>query len=163
MRTSRDRGGDWSKTRTVTKRRSYGWPELDARNRTVVATVQAPNGGLILARSGRAGKGWNSKVLKPPKGHNFSAADIVLLPEKKALLTYVTERIRKNRLVNTKVVSRRSPNDGQRWLSPKTVVGREKRLRMAPNLANNQKKVTVVLQSGALDGSPRNIFASRLR
>ena len=163
MRTSRDRGKDWSKTRTVTKRRSYGWPELDARDRTVVATVQAPNGGLIVARSGKAGRGWRTRMLKAPKGYGFSAADIVLLPEKKAMISYVVERIRKNRLVNTKVVSRRSPDDGRSWVAAKTVAGREKRLRMAPNLANNQKKVTLVVQSGSLDGSPRNVFASRLR
>ena len=102
-------------------------------------------------------------MLKAPKGYGFSAADIALLPQKKALISYVVERIRKNRLVNTKVVSRRSPDDGRSWVSAKTVAGREKRLRMAPNLANNQKKVTLVVQSGALDGSPRNVFVSRLR
>jgi hypothetical protein len=162
-RTSTDRGADWSKTRTLTKRRTYGWPELDARGRTVVATVQSPTGGLVLARSGRNGKGWQDRLLKAPRGFSFSAADITLLPNKKALLTHVTERVKRNRLLNTKVVSRRSPDDGRSWNKPKTVADRAQRLRMAPNVAANSTKVSIVVQAGPLDGSPRNLFVSRLR
>ena len=36
-------------------------------------------------------------------------------------------------------------------------------LRMAPNLAAHEDRVSLVVQSGQLDGRPRNIYASRLR
>ena len=163
VRTSLDRGKTWSPRRTITDRRSYGWPELDARGKTVVATVQSPGGGLIVARSGRNGRRWNDRLIKPPDGRSLSAADVSLLPDKKALITYVDERVRNRRLVSTKVISRRSPDDGRSWQAPQTVAARARLLRMAPNVAANGKRPVIVLQSGQLDGTPRNIFATRLR
>ncbi len=163
VRTSLDRGVTWSRRRTITERRSYGWPELDARGKTVVATVQSPTGGVIVARSGRNGRNWNDRLLKPAKGHSLSATDVTLLPNKKALITYVNERIKSNRLISTRVISRSSPDDGRSWKSPKVVVSSARMLRMAPNIAANSAKATIVLQSGQMDGTPRNIFATRLR
>jgi hypothetical protein len=163
VRSSANRGGKWSPRRTITDRRSYGWPELDARGKNVVATVQSPTGGVIVARSAKNGRNWRDRLLRAPKGHSFSAADVTLLPEKKALITYVDERIRKSRLVRTQVVSRRSPDAGGSWKSPKTLTSAAERLRMASNIAANGKNVAVVIQSGPLDGSPRNIYVSRLR
>jgi len=163
IRTSLDRGASWSPRRTVTDRRSYGWPELDARGKTVVATVQSPSGGVIVARSGKNGRNWRDRLLKAPAGHSYSAADVTLLPEGKALITYVDERIKKNRLTSTKVVSRRSPDDGASYKTPKVVVPTTQLLRMAANIAANGKRATIVLQSGQLDGSPRNILVTRLR
>ncbi|MEA2026772.1 MAG: hypothetical protein U9O18_08770, partial [Chloroflexota bacterium] len=61
------------------------------------------------------------------------------------------------------VVSRRSPDDGRSWRDPKVVVSAAQMLRMAPNIAANSGKATIVLQSGQMDGTPRNIFATRLR
>lgn|GEM_PF-2776993 len=163
VRTSIDRGRTWSPLRTITNKRSYGWPELDARGKTVVATVQSPTGGIITARSIRNGRKWDDKLRKAQDGFSFSAADITLLPEGRALMTYVKERIRNDRLISTKVVSRRSPDNGASFKAPKAVTADDKLLRMAPNIANNGKKATIVVQSGQLDGSPRNVFASRLR
>ncbi|HSM33546.1 MAG TPA: sialidase family protein [Anaerolineae bacterium] len=163
VRTSLDRGKTWSSRRTVSDRRNYGWPELDARGKSVIATVQSPTGGLIVARSGQNGRTWNDRLIKPARGHSLSAADVTLLPKGKALIVYVDERIKSRRLVSTKVVSRHSPDDGRTWRAPTTVAGRAQLLRMAPNVAANGAKVTIVLQSGQMDGSPRNIFAARLR
>jgi hypothetical protein len=162
-RTSTNRGGSWNKTRILTDRRSYGWPELDARNKTVMATVQSPSGGVIVARSLLNGRKWRDRLLKPARGHSFSAADVTLLPAGKAMMTYVDERIKNNKLVSTKVLSRRTPDDGASWKAPKGVAKAAKRLRMAPNIAANGKSPVIVLQSGPLDGLPRNIFVSRLR
>jgi hypothetical protein len=163
MRTSTDRGKSWGQTRTVTERRSYGWPELDARGRTVLATVQSPSGGLVVARSDKNGRKWTDQLLKPPEGHGYSAADVTLLPDKKAIITYVDEVIRNDLLTRTRVAVRRSPNDGGKWSKPRPVTSMEKKLRMAPNIAANGKKISIVFQSGQFDGSPRNIFATRLR
>ena len=163
MRTSTDRGKSWGQTRTVTERRSYGWPELDARGRTVLATVQSPSGGLVVARSDKNGRKWTDQVLKPPERHGYSAADVTLLPDKKAIITYVDEVIRNDLLTRTRVAVRRSPNDGVKWSKPRPVTSMEKKLRMAPNIAANGKKISIVFQSGQFDGSPRNIFATRLR
>ena len=58
VRSSSDRGKKWSPRRTITDRRSYGWPELDARGRTVIASVQSPTGGVIVSRSTKNGRNW---------------------------------------------------------------------------------------------------------
>ncbi len=163
VRTSLDRGNTWSPRRTITSRRSFGWPELDARGKTVVATVQSPTGGLIVARSGKNGRQWSDRLIRPPKGRSLSAADVSLLPSKKALITYVDERVKNRRLISTKVVSRRSFDDGRTWKAPETVAPRAPLLRMAPNVAATGKKPAIVLQSGQMDGSPRNIFVTRPR
>ena len=163
VRTALDRGKAWSPVRTITERDTFGWPELDARGKTVLATAQTLGGSIVVARSARNGRNWREQLLKPPSGRGFSGADVVLLPRKKAVLVYVNERIRKDRLVSTRLVSRRSKNDGASWQKPKAVTRDAKLLRMAPNVVANESRVTVVVQSGQLDGSPRNIYASRLR
>jgi hypothetical protein len=163
VRTSLDRGNSWSPARSITTRNTFGWPELDARGKTVVATVQATNGALIISRSERNGRNWREKVLAPPKGSIFSAADVAILPGRKAILTYVNERLKNGKLVSTRLVTRRSADDGKSWNRPKPVTQHARLLRMAPNVVANGRRVTVVVQSGQLDGSPRHIFASRLR
>ncbi len=163
VRTSLDRGGSWSPARSITTRDTFGWPELDARGKTVVATVQTTSGGLIVARSEKNGRNWREKVLAPPKGHIFSAADVALLPKKKAVLTYVKERLKNGKLRSTRLVTRRSPDDGKSWNQPKPVTKDANLLRMAPNVVANGGRVAVVVQSGQMDGSPRNIYASRRR
>jgi hypothetical protein len=163
VRTSLDRGQAWSPARTITERDSFGWPELDARGKTVVATVQATGGGLIVARSAKNGRNWRESVLKPSPGHSLSAADVALLPRGKAMITYVKERLRNGKLVGTRLVSRRSPDDGTSWNTAKAVTTDAKLLRMAPNVVAVGGRVALVVQSGQLDGKPRHIYASRLR
>ena len=163
MRSSSDRGSSWKPRRTVTSRRSYGWPELDARGGTVVATVQSPGGGVVVAHSGRNGRRWSDRLLKARRGFSLSAADVVLLPRGRAMITYVQERVRRAKLIDTRLVSRLSPDSGRRFKPARTVVDRARRLRMAPNIASNGGPVIVVYQSGALDGSPRDLWVSRLR
>ena len=161
MRTSNDQGKSWGRLRTVTKRRSYGWPELDARGSTVVATVQLPTGSLLVARSSKAGRDWGERLIKPAKGHLLSAGDITLLSDRKAQLAYVDELVRKKRLIATKVMTRSSNNDARRFGSATIVMERAARLRLAPNVASTRDDLAIVLQSGAFDGSPRNIYAVR--
>ena len=163
MRTSENQGKSWGRQRTVTKQRSYGWPELDARGTTVVATVQLPTGALLVARSSKAGRDWSERLIKPAKGHLLSAGDITLLADKKALLTYVDERIRNKRLVATRVITRHSNSDARRFGSAEVVMKQAARLRLAPNVASTRDHVTIALQSGGFDGSPRNIYAARQR
>jgi hypothetical protein len=162
-RSSWDRGRTWRDARTVTDRQTYGWPELDARGMTLLATIQATNGGIVLARSGDDGRSWRDRVLRPPKGYSFSAADSVLMERGKAMLTYVRERVRRARLLATAVVARSSPDDGASLHRPRTVVREAERLRMAANIAANGRQVAIVLQSGPLTGSPRNVYATRMR
>lgn len=163
MRTSANRGKSWKRVRTITRRRSYGWPELTTRGDTVVATVQSPSGGLIVARSGKNGADWRDSIIKPPKGHSLSAADVVLLPRKQAMITYVDETLRKAKLIKTKVIARSSRSDGARYGKPQSVTNNSSSLRMAPNVAANGAKATIVFQSGPLDGSRRNLYATRQR
>jgi hypothetical protein len=63
----------------------------------------------------------------------------------------------------TRVVSRWSPDDGASFRQPKAVTPDARRLRMAPNIAADKKRVAIVVQSGPLFGTPRNIFVSRRR
>jgi hypothetical protein len=163
VRTSLDRGRTWSPVRTITERDSFGWPELDSRGKTVLATVQATDGSLILARSGKNGRNWRDQRLKPPKGYMYSAADVQLLPRKKAVVAFVKERLRKDKLAATRLVTRRSTDDGATFSKLIPVTREAKLLRMAPNLAAHEANVSLVVQSGQLDGSPRHVFASRLR
>jgi hypothetical protein len=161
MRTSQDQGKSWGRQRTVTKKRSYGWPELDARGTTVIATVQLPNGALLVARSSKAGRDWGERLIKPAKDHLLSAGDVTLLPNKKAQVTYVDERIKGNRLVATRVMTRHSNSDARRFGSAEVVMKQAARLRLAPNVADTRDQLAIVLQSGGFDGSPRNIYAVR--
>lgn len=163
VRTSRDRGKSWKRVRAITGRRSYGWPELDARGDTVVATIQSPSGGIIVARSAQNGRNWDDRMIKPRKGHSLSSADVVLLPNGRAMITYVDERVRRSRLVNTRIVSRVSRKESGRFLAPKGVTTTAARLRMAPNIAAIGLKETIVFQAGPLDASRRNLYATRLR
>jgi hypothetical protein len=163
VRSSLDRGATWSPARTITARRSYGWPELDARGGTVLATVQSPTGGVILGRSSDDGQTWSDRLLKAPKGSSFSAADVVLLPGNRARLTYVNERIRKAKLVSTKLVSRWSSDNGATLKQAKIVTPEARRLRMAPNIAGDGERVVIVVQSGPLSGMPRNLYVARQR
>ena len=163
VRTSLDRGSSWSPARSITTRNTFGWPELDARGKTVIATIGATNGALVISRSEKNGRNWREKVLAPPKSHIFSAADVSILPGGKVVLGYVKERLRKGKLVSTRLVTRRSPDGGVSWNPPKPVTQDARLLRMAPNVVANGSRVTVVVQSGQLDGSPRHIYASRLR
>jgi hypothetical protein len=162
-RSSWDRGRTWRDARTVTDRQTYGWPELEARGSTILATVQATNGGIVLARSGDDGRRWRDRLLRAPRGYSLSAADSVLMERGRAMLTYVRERVRRARLLASAVLARSSPDDGASLRQPRTVVPEAKRLRMAANIAANGRKVTIVLQSGPLSGSPRNVYATRMR
>lgn len=163
LRTSGNDGRSWRPAVEVTSRRTYGWPELEARGRTVLATVQSTTGGVVLARSADGGASWRQRLLKAPKGFSFSAADSTLIDGGKAMLTYVKERLRSSRLMGTAVLSRWSPDDGSSLRRPKTVVPDAAQLRMAPNIASVGRSLTIVVQSGPLSGSPRNVFVTRLR
>lgn len=162
-RTSDDDGRKWSAARTVTDLRSYGWPELDARGATVMATVQSTTGGIIVSRSADGGQSWSDRRLNAPKGRSFSAADVILLSGDKAMIAYVNESVRRSRLISTRVVTRWSPDDGASFRQPKAVTPDARRLRMAPNIAADRKRVAILVQSGPLSGTPRNIFVSRRR
>jgi hypothetical protein len=163
VKSSADRGAQWGRRRTITKLRSYGWPELDARGNTVMATVQLPTGDLLVARSAKNGRAWKDRVLKARDGHLLSAGDVVLLPKKKARLTYVDERIRKGRLLRTSLITRRSSTDGRKFGASFKVMDMAQRLRLAPNVAASGDALAIVFQSGGFDGSPRDLYVSRPR
>jgi hypothetical protein len=163
MRRSGNAGRTFGREVTVTDQRSYGWPEIDALGHRVVVTVQSPSGGIIVARSAADGYRWRDRVLKARKGRNYSAADLVLLPRGRAMITYVDERLRDSRLVRTRVVTRWSPDDGARFNTAREVAASARKLRLAPNIASRSGRPVVVVQSGPLSGSPRHIVVSRLR
>jgi hypothetical protein len=79
------------------------------------------------------------------------------------MIAYVNESVRRSRLISTRVVTRWSPDDGASFRQPKAVTPDARRLRMAPNIASDRKRVAILVQSGPLSGTPRNIFVSRRR
>jgi hypothetical protein len=162
MRSTGGGARTWERRVTITDQRSYGWPELDALGRRVVATIQSTTGGIILARSADEGRHWQDRLLKTRKGRNLSAADIVLLPKGRAMVTYVEEQLRRSRLVSTRVVSRWSPDDGGRLNPSRVVAAAARKLRLAPNIAAAGSRPVIVVQSGPISG-PRHILVSRLR
>jgi hypothetical protein len=162
-RSTANGGRSWGRMRTVTRRRSYGWPELDARGSTVLVTVQWPGGGYIVGRSPDHGRTWKDQLVKARRGRNYSAADVVLLPRRRAMIVFVNEKVSRSRLISTKVVSRASRDNGATFRAAVTVAPSAFRLRMAPNVVAPRGRPMVVLQAGAFSGTPRNVFSSRLR
>ncbi len=163
IRSSADGGRTWSKNRTVTGRRSYGWAELDARGRTVLASVQLPAGDLLVARSGDAGRRWRSEVLVGLAGRAVGSGDVLLLSGRRAAVTYVEDRLSRGRPVSTRLRLRLSRDDGADFGAALTVLFDAKQLRQAPNIAVVDGRLVIVLQTGALDGSPRQLVATRQR
>ena len=113
--------------------------------------------------SEKNGRNWRDRKLKAPKGYIYGAADVQLLPRRRAVIAFVKERLKKDRLVATQLITRRSADDGVSFGKTKPVTREARLLRLAPNLAADRSKVSLVVQSGERDGSPRHIYASRLR
>ena len=63
----------------------------------------------------------------------------------------------------SRVVTRRSSDDGASFGAPKPVTRDHKLLRQAANVTVVEKRPVLVVQSGALDGRPRHVYSSRYR
>jgi len=163
VRTSTNAGRSWKPVRTITTRTSFGWPELDARGKNVMAVVQGTAGELILARSTNNGRKWRVQLSKPPRGRSYSAGDVVLGPRGIAWISYVNERIENDRLASTRVITRRSSNGGASFGKSIPVTRDQRLLRQAANIALPGRRPVLVVQGGALDGTPRHIYSSRYR
>jgi hypothetical protein len=160
-RTSDDRGRAWGAARDVTRRPSYGWPELAARGRTVLATLQLVSGRLLVARSGDRGRTWREHLVARPSGRSLGTGDVGLTPDGNAWLAYVDERYSGGRLASTRVRVRRSQDGGRTWGRAVAVAPDRTRLRQAPNLAAAGRDPVVVFQAGPLDGSRTNLLVTR--
>jgi hypothetical protein len=162
-RSSSDEGRTWSRTRTLTSRDSFGWPELAATRRTVLAAAQLPSGGLLVARSSHAGRRWSERVVRPGAGRSLSAGDVAVRRRGVAWLTYVVERYEGDALASTRVVVRRSGDAGRHFGRARTLAPNAARLRLAPNVAMAEGGPAIVFQAGALDGRPRDLLVTRRR
>jgi hypothetical protein len=162
-RASSDRGTRWARTREVTGRRSFGWPELAAAGRTVLATVQLTDGRLLVARSTDAGRTWRARALPAGDGRSMSSGDVALAPDGVAWLAWVDEAYEDGSLARTRVRARRSSDGGRTWKASETVSRDARRLRQAVNVAVVGGRPVLVFQAGGLGGSPRDLLASRRR
>jgi hypothetical protein len=162
LRGSGNAGRKWGREVTVTDTRTYGWPELDALGHRVIATVQSPDG-IVVARSSDDGRTWRERSLGARSGRNLSAADITLLSRGRALIAYVDERLRRSRLVSTRVLARLVPGEGAGFRPAREVAASRRKLRLAPNVVVQNGRAVVVVQSGPLSGSNRDILVSRQR
>jgi hypothetical protein len=160
-RASSDGGERWGRPREITRRGSYGWPELAASRGTVLATVQLTDGRLLLARSGDGARSWSRTAFAAPKGRSMGAGDVSIARGGVAWLAWVEEAYDGGTLRRTRVMARRSADRGRTWKSPETVSRDAPRLRQAANVAIARGTPAVVYQAGALDGSPRDLLVSR--
>ena len=163
MRTSQDRGGRWRDERTVTGSRSYGWAELAASGATVLATVQLPSGGLLVARSRDEGRSWRQTTLSARRRRVLSAGDVLIREGRQVWVGFVEETIAGGRLRTTRVRVIRSGDGGASFGRARTIAGTARSLRQAVNLADTDRGRVAVFQSGALSGEPRNVLVAHWR
>lgn len=160
-RSSGDRGVTWRRARTLTARSSYGWPELTARGRFVLASLQLTNGRLLLARSRDSGRSWEGRVLQPRTGRWLGSGDVSLSTDGRAWTVYVDERYAGDELARTRLMARRSRDAGRTWSRAREIVPDRARLRQSPNLALAGGDPVVVFQAGSLSGASRDLYVTR--
>lgn len=160
-RSSADRGAHWRRVREVEEHRGYGWPELAARGRTVLASVQLTGGRLLVARSRDAGRTWREHILRPADGRSLGSGDLVMATKRRAWLAYVDERYAGGDLASTRVMVRRSLDGGVGWEQAEVAAPDRRQLRQAANVVSGGTGPVVAFQSGALDGWPRDVLVAR--
>lgn len=163
VRASVDRGSRWRSRRTLTASRSYGWPELVATGRSVLATVQLTSGHLLVARSRDEGARWRQVRLAPRRGRVLSAGDVLVRRGDQVWVAFVEERIRGDRLRTTRVRAVRSRDGGASFGRAVTLAPTARSLRQAVNVADTERGRVAVFQSGDLSGQPRNLLVARWR
>jgi hypothetical protein len=160
-RSSGDRGATWRDARDVTTRTSYGWPEVQARGRVVLASLQLVAGRALVARSRDGGRTWSERVFEPPAGRTLGSGDVVLSGDGTAWLVSTDERYAGGSLSSTRIVARRSRDGGSTWGRSRVIVPERSRLRQAPNVALAGADPVVVFQAGPLSGRGPDLLVTR--
>lgn len=161
IRTSDDSGRTFAAPRVVTGTDSFGWPELAARGRALLISLQRPTGGLLLLRSKDAGHTFTQQVLKPGAGRGLGAGDVALLGGGRAWVVYPDVRYHGSEVTTTRLVFRRSRDGGRTWGSAAFILPEAKKLREAPNVVSWKDAPVVVVQSGPVDRSHTDVWATR--
>lgn len=163
IRSSADGGRTWTDARTASTTRTYGWPELAARGKRLLATLQRPDGSIVIVRSTDAGRTFHERRIAPLAKHALGAADVLLPGGHAAWLVWSDLAYDGSKVGASRIRFAVSKDDGRTWARPITIVPFARRLREAANLAAAGTRPVVVYQSGARDGSTADITLVRAR
>jgi hypothetical protein len=164
VRTSRDGGRTWGAARTATSTRSYGWPELAAAGSRLLFSLQRPDGGLVVVRSRDGGRSFaEERFPAGSRDRALGAADVLLPRGSIAWIVYADITYEGDAVDGSRLRFRTSRDGGASWGPASTIVSYARKLRQAANLAVAGGTPVVVFQSGPVDGSDRDIFATRAR
>jgi hypothetical protein len=163
VRTSVDAGATWRSPRTMTDARTFGWAELAARGMRLLASVQAPDGSLVLMRSGDGGATFGERRVRPIDGHGLGAGDVLLPGGPVAWLAYPDLRYDGDDVRSSRVRLRSSSNGGATFGAPVDAITGGPKLREAPNLGVHAGRPIVLVSSAELDGSGIDIVGVRAR
>ncbi len=163
VRTSTDDGRTWRAARTASTQRTYGWPEVTVRGRSLLMTLQRPDGGFVVVRSRDGGTTFTERTFAALDDRALGAADVLLPGGDAAWLVYSDVAYEGDEVATSRLRFRVSDDRGRTWRPGTTVVGQADKLRQAANLAASGGKPVVVFQSGRVDGSTADILAVRAR
>lgn len=163
VRSSGDGGRTWGDARIASRTTTYGWPELAARGRLLIAGLQLSDGSFIVVRSGDGGRTFSERRFKPLKGRALGAADVLLPGGSTAWVVWADLAYDGNRVTSSRIRFAASRNGARSWGVPVTVVPIGRRLREATNLVEREGRPVIVYQSGPRDASTADIAAVRAR
>jgi hypothetical protein len=160
-RTSGDDGLTWGRPKLVTGATTFGWAELAARGRRMLASVQAPDGSLVVARSTDGGRTFAGRRIRPSAGRELGAGDVTLRQDGRAWIAYPDLAYSGEDVESSRLQIRYSTDSGATWGPAATLLGDAPRLRQAPNVVLRRGLPVVVFQGGPADGSSSDIRAMR--
>ncbi len=163
VRTSGDGGRTWADGRIASRTTTYGWPELAARGRLLIAGLQRADGSFVVVRSGDGGRTFSERRFKPAKGRALGAADVLLPGGSTAWVVWADLAYDGDRVTSSRVRFAASRNGARSWGTPVTVVPVGRRLREATNLVEGDDRPVIVYQSGPRDATTADITAVRAR
>jgi hypothetical protein len=163
VRTSFDGGRTWGPARRASTQRTYGWPEVVARGKRMLMSLQRPDGAFVIVRSTDAGRTFTERVFLPSGDKALGAPDILMPGGSRAWLVYTDITYRGDDVATSRLRYRQSTNSGASWGVASDVVGTAPRLRQATNIAARGSRPVVVYQSGRVDGSTSDIMVVRAR
>jgi hypothetical protein len=162
VRTSLDGGRTWGPRRTASTARTYGWPELAARGKRLLLSVQQPDDGFLVVHSRDTGGTFAERRFAPAADErSYGAADVLLPGGSVAWLAYADLVYEGDDVVASRIRFRASADSGATWGPASNVLRDAGRLRQATNLAARGSLPVVVFQSGRVDGSTADILVTR--
>lgn len=162
VRTSRDGGVSYRAERVASRQRTYGWPELAARDDLLLVGLQRPDGSVVVVRSANRGRTFSEQLLTPSRDRALGAADVLLPGGSTAWLVYADVAYQGNEVKASRIRFKSSKDGGRTWTKADDVIGFAPRLREATNIAAGRGgRPVIVVNTGKTDGTTADIVAIR--